>query len=212
MNHTSALNVQFGAGTSAPVGWLNFDASPTLKIQRLPIIGSLLSRGRVVFPDNVLYGDVTVKLPVEDGSCNLVYCSHVLEHLALQDFRRALREAYRILAPGGTFRGVLPDLELLVNDYIQSSQLDASISFMESTMLGLKERPKTARSRLEAMLGNTMHLWMWDYNGLSAELESAGFVSIRRAQFGDNPNPDFQCIELADRWLGCLGFECKRPD
>ena len=33
--------VQYGCGLSAPNEWINFDVSPTLRIQKIPIIGSL---------------------------------------------------------------------------------------------------------------------------------------------------------------------------
>ena len=37
--------IQYGAGpSSCPEGWLSFDASPTLRLQRLPLIGRLTSR------------------------------------------------------------------------------------------------------------------------------------------------------------------------
>lgn len=39
------------------------------------------------------------KLPFEDGSYDVVYASHVLEHI--QDDRQALREVRRVLRPGG---------------------------------------------------------------------------------------------------------------
>lgn len=35
--------VQYGAGNEAIEGWVSFDASPTLRIQKFPIIGKLLS-------------------------------------------------------------------------------------------------------------------------------------------------------------------------
>ena len=42
--------------------------------------------------------DIT-DLPLQDESVTLVYCSHVLEHVA--DDRKAMSELHRVLAPGG---------------------------------------------------------------------------------------------------------------
>ena len=36
------LYAQYGAGNEAIAGWLNFDASPRLRLQKLPIIGAFL--------------------------------------------------------------------------------------------------------------------------------------------------------------------------
>src|SRR5687767_6441655 len=110
----TGLYVQFGCGLSAPDGWLNFDSSPTLRAQRLPLIGSAIARASDTrFPEAVRYGDIVTGLPVADGSCKGVYASHVLEHLALEDMRTALRNTWKILEPGGVFRLVVPDLELM---------------------------------------------------------------------------------------------------
>lgn len=65
------LYVQYGRGLSAPIEWKNFDVSPTLRIQKAPLIGGLLKgRLNVVFPSNVLYGDIIKGLPIQDNSCD----------------------------------------------------------------------------------------------------------------------------------------------
>ena len=107
--------VQYGCGFCAPATWRNFDASPTLRFERIPVIGSLYSRNASRFPDNVEYGDIVRGLPVANGSCRAVYCSHVLEHLSLDEFRRALRNTRAVLQDGAIFRLVMPDFEQCVN-------------------------------------------------------------------------------------------------
>lgn len=84
------LYVQYSCAWCAPAGWTNFDASPTLRFERLPIIGNLYTKNENRFPENVEYGDIVKGLPVPDDSCKGIYCSHVLEHLSLSDFRVAL--------------------------------------------------------------------------------------------------------------------------
>jgi predicted SAM-dependent methyltransferase len=74
--------------------------------------------GPVVFPPNVRYGDIVKGLPVHAGSAAGVYASHVLEHLALDDLRTALRNTSAMLQAGGVFRLVVPDLEQLVHYYL----------------------------------------------------------------------------------------------
>src|ERR1041384_7587350 len=101
--------VQFGCGFSAPEGWLNFDASPTLRFERLPLVGKLYTRNTRRFPANVMFGDIVKGLPLADGSCQGIYCSHILEHLALNDLDAALKNVCRYLCADGTFRLVLPD-------------------------------------------------------------------------------------------------------
>ncbi len=54
---SEARFTQFGCGLCAPPRWLNFDASPAIRLQRLPIIGNLVPSGQFGrFPENVKYG------------------------------------------------------------------------------------------------------------------------------------------------------------
>src|SRR5580698_4553134 len=105
-----ADHLQYGCGLSAPPDWMNYDASPSLRLQRLPVIGRAPGLGAVRFPPQVRYGDIVKGIPVGDASCRAVYCSHVLEHLSLRDFRIALRNTHRLLTRGAIFRLVVPDL------------------------------------------------------------------------------------------------------
>ncbi|MCW3849345.1 methyltransferase domain-containing protein [Sphingomonas sp. LB-2] len=203
--------VQYGCGLSAPAGWRNFDASPTLRAKRLPLLGLLLRRVGAPFPENAEFGDVTRRLPVADNAAELVYCSHVLEHLPLDGFRAALAETFRILQPGGIFRLVVPDLEVLIDQYKASNDDDAAVKFVRDTIMGQETRPRGLGASIRDMLGNAQHRWMWDYRSLASELAATGFIAIRRAQFGDNANPALSAIEDESRWIDCLGIECRKP-
>jgi len=203
--------VQYGCGWSAPNGWRNFDASPTLRFERIPLIGTLYTKNDARFPANVEYGDVVRGLPISPGSCRGVYSSHVLEHLALDDFRIALRNTYEILRSGGTFRLVVPDLEYSARTYIESRSKTAAIEFIRDTNLGHESRARGIKGLARTWLGNSQHLWMWDYKSIQAELEEAGFVEVRRAAFGDSSDPMFRTVENEDRWKNCLGVECRKP-
>src|SRR5712691_5357503 len=105
------LYVHYGSGWCAPPNWRNFDASPTLRFERIPVIGRLYTKNATRFPENIEYGDIVKGLPIEDESCKAIYCSHVLEHLSLEDFRVALRNTHKLLRKDGVFRFVMPDLE-----------------------------------------------------------------------------------------------------
>ena len=203
--------VQFGCGLTAPTTWVNFDASPTLRLQKIPGFGRLLTRGGPVFPANVVYGDIVKGLPILPESCTAVYCSHVLEHLALADFRTALRNTFTCIKPLGTFRFVVPDLAELAADYLASTENGAAGRFMEATCLGVTNRARGLRGAMREWLGNSKHLWMWDYKSLAAELQAAGFTNIRRAALGDAADARFRDVEDPSRWDRLtVGIECNR--
>lgn len=68
--------VQYGSHFRAPGTWRNFDASPTLLFERIPIIGRLYTRNDSRFPDNVEYGNIVKGLPVPNESCKSVLLTH----------------------------------------------------------------------------------------------------------------------------------------
>jgi predicted SAM-dependent methyltransferase len=39
-------------------------------------------------------------IPVPDGSCEAVYCSHLIEHLSNEEASELIREVWRVLQPG----------------------------------------------------------------------------------------------------------------
>jgi SAM-dependent methyltransferase len=203
------LRVQFGCGFHAPAAWRNFDASPTLRFEKLPLVGKAYRKNSQRFPGNVEFGDIVRGLPLADGSCVAVYASHVLEHLALGDFQLALANTFRILAPEGYFRLVVPDLKYLARQYVNSADATAAKVFMEETSLGVTNRARGVRGLLQLWLGNSSHLWMWDYEALEVELKLAKFATVRRCKFGDNPL--FLDVEQEDRFTNCVAVECRKP-
>lgn len=204
--------VQVGAGLDGPGDWRNLDGSPTLWLQRLPLMGAMFRKLLSPrFSERVEFGDVVRGLPVAGDSARLVYSSHMLEHLSYEDLRIALREIHRILEPGGMFRGVMPDLEKEVAGYLACDDPDPASMFMRSTLLGQETRPRSLPGRMRSLLGNSQHLWLWDYRSIAHELRLAGFVDVRRARWGDSEDDAFAAVEAPDRWQDALGFECRKP-
>lgn len=210
---TDRRYLEYGCGWAgpAPDGWRSFDASPTLRLERLPLIGRFVRKNRRRFPANVEFGDVVKGLPVAEASFDAVYCSHVLEHLALADLRTALKNTFRLLKPGGVFRLVVPDLAFLASRYVNDPSPDAAHEFMEATNLGSHTRERGAVAFAVAWLGHSRHLWMWDFEAMREELRRAGFTDVRRARVGDAEDAAFREVEDEGRWESCLGMECRRP-
>ncbi len=214
------LYVQYGAGRQDAPGWLNFDASPTVRLERLPLVGRLIKVNAERFPDGIRFGDIVAGLPVADNSVTGAYASHILEHLAYDDFWTALRNTHRMLRPGGVFRLIVPDLQERARRYlagVAANDPEAASRFLENSCLGHRSRPRSLRGRMRAMLGNADHLWMWDEVSIAAALREAGFTEIRRCRFGDAADAAFAAVEQEDRFtdtnldIAEIAMEAKKP-
>jgi SAM-dependent methyltransferase len=208
------MYVQYGCGFSAPAEWLSFDASLTLKLEQLPVVGKLATRNAQRFPPNVRQADIVKGLPVPDGSCRGVYASHVLEHLAFDDFHVALENTRKVLRAGGIFRLVVPDLEWAAREYLrrlEAGDAEANRFFLEETRLGTRSRARSVRAILHHSLGRSAHGWMWDALSLREALEEHGFSRIRRCYFGDCEDRQFSLVEDARRFEHAVAMEARVP-
>lgn len=205
------LYVQYGCGLSAPGQWINYDVSPTLRIQKLPLIGRLLKNSlNTNFPKNVKYGDILKGLSIELNSCDGIYCSHTLEHLSYYDCKTAIKNTFDLLKPGGIFRCVVPDLETSARKYVTAlneGDSNAGNQFIQETLLGIERRKKGIKNLMIQYYGNAHHLWMWDKYTLKKELELAGFSSVRQCKYNDSDDEYFKFVEDVGRFSDAVAFE-----
>lgn len=207
------MYIQYGCGLCAPNEWKNFDSSPTLQLQRLPLVGKLIKNAtKVHFPENVIYGDIVKGLPVKLNSCDGIYSSHTLEHLSLNDFRSALSNTYKILKVGGIFRCVVPDLESYARTYINNIEKgneNSSLIFLfDDTLLGYKNRNRNVTKILTNYFSNSNHLTMWDNLSLINEVTKIGFSSVRKCKFNDSADSMFKHVEDINRFQNAVSIEC----
>jgi predicted SAM-dependent methyltransferase len=98
MPEQQPLMVNLGCGPHFHRSWTNYDLHPN--------------------DPAVKHADFLNGVPLADESAQVVYHSHVLEHLPLDSAKRFLRECRRILIRGGIVRIVVPDFEQSARDYI----------------------------------------------------------------------------------------------
>lgn len=223
MTHNK-LYVQFGAGTEAIDGWVNFDSSPTLLIQKMPIIGLLLrKRLNCAFDKEIKYGDIVRGLPLRNESVDGMFCSHVLEHLTYCDFYKAISNSFIYLKSGAIFRLIVPDLEYYINTYIEARESTdeskiqaASYDFNKNSVLGREFSREKVKDRLVDAFRGSGHRWMWDYNGLRKALIDTGFKSVAKFRQGESDDEMFLKCEK-DHMFGDkngefgLSIQCVKP-
>ncbi|WP_041470490.1 class I SAM-dependent methyltransferase [Chloroflexus aggregans] len=68
-------------------------------------------------PSNIRAHNLAKGIPFPDNSIDIVYHSHVLEHLDREIAEKFMHEVRRVLRPHGIQRIVVPDFEQLCRDY-----------------------------------------------------------------------------------------------
>jgi hypothetical protein len=202
--------LQYGCGWSAPESWINYDSSPTLYFERLPLVGKLYTKNKDRFPMNVLYGDIVKGLPVPIEYYRGIYASHVLEHLTLNDFSIAIQNTHKIMRSGGIFRLVVPDMQFIAEKYVKSKSINAVHTLMRDASLGCERKGNGFIQKIFYAFGNSAHLWMWDFKSIQFELQNAGFVNIRKCNFGDCDDKMFKFVEDESRFMNALAVEAMR--
>jgi SAM-dependent methyltransferase len=212
------MYVQYGAGLQDVQGWANYDASPTLRIQRIRLLKVISNRFlKCKFASQIMYGDIVKGLPHAEQSVDGVYCSHVLEHLSFDDFQIALNNTYKILKKGGRFRLIVPNLEFYIKSYhrdpSQNLTLEstAAYRFNSETCFGRKDSRNSILSRVKEAFGNSYHQWMWDEISMELALQNAGFVGIKKFQENECDDKKFLAPERNYQFANnAIALECFR--
>ena len=165
-----------------------------------------------------MYGDIVKGIRIPKSSCQLVFASHVLEHLSEQDFYRALHNMYSSLRPGGYVRIIVPDLETYAKEYIQrlaSSDINVSAKansyFMTKANVGVQRVRNPLLERVREAFANSRHQWMWDRPSLEKALLQIGFHDVRFRNYGEWADERFREVEDKERHLESICAEAQKP-
>ena len=200
--------VNLGSSARVAPGWNNVDSSWLLRLARRPHLARVAHAVGIVSPyryekltrlnRDVVCWNLRRGIPFPDASVDVVYHSHVLEHLDREDAPGFLRECRRVLKPGGFLRVVVPDLEQLARRYVEvarrlpdgatpdehAAAVDELFDQMVTLVPRLRaQRPPAVRLLETVFVGNTrrsgeMHRWMYDRHSLGRLLADAGFVGM----------------------------------
>jgi predicted SAM-dependent methyltransferase len=215
-----ALRINIGCGQTPTQGWRNFDNSLSLRLSKLLLLPELLLKLKLIDgsqyqfiqfarKNDIEYGDAVTGLPVQDHSVEVLYSSHMLEHLDRNEADKFLKEAFRVLRPGGIIRLTVPDLKKQVAQYNVSNDANA---FIDATNLCVP-RPRSIKQRLRLFLvGPRNHQWMYDGISLSGLLEKHGFVKVKIMPAGQTNVYDHEPLDLKERVSESVYVEAEKPN
>jgi predicted SAM-dependent methyltransferase len=192
----SNIKLNLGCGAVRPKGWLNTDSSLNANLQRIPLVGTIVPKLlHTVSYDNsdVIYMNLNKKWPYKSDSVDIVYASHLFEHLTLVSAELFLNESYRCLKPGGIIRIVVPDLYKIckryISEYEQTDKADPTefimwaINMHREGQYGMKSG-WIKKFVLEWQGYPHQHKFMYDEKSLTKKFEEKGFREIRSLSYG----------------------------
>lgn len=201
------LNI--GSSARVAAGWTNVDFNWLARMATMPWLSWALCRVGVISKErweriqkisrNIIVHDIRRPLPFAEATYDVVYHSHVLEHLDREAGKRLIEECRRVLKSGGVLRIVVPDLEVLVNRYtraLEQVQAGASRSGYDSAMSDLFDQMvnqvpsgRSSQNLVTRLLerifvrdtraNGESHQWMYDSWSLAALLDDLGFADIK---------------------------------
>jgi len=170
--------------------------------------GPSLEFARVANKKQILFANASLRLPYADNSAEVVYSSHMIEHLDRREAKAFLLEVRRILRPTGVVRLAAPDLSRLVKEYLTTGDAD---EFVDRTHMG-QERPIGIFPRLKmAVIGPRNHLWMYDGRSLARLLSDAGFTDVSIMSPGMTNIADPGNLDLVERADESVYVEAIQP-
>jgi len=192
------MKLNFGCGPQVTDGWIGVDYAIGARFAKLPLFRTVNRKLRIFdldWDDRITIHDLTKRLPWKDDSADVVYTSHVLEHLARDDGRNFLAECHRVLRKGGIVRVVVPDLNPIVREYVDG-RLRADEVLEKLGVLYISSRNPIKRGLSRFV--QSPHQCLYDTPTVLSLLREIGFDARSRRPF-DSEIEDIRKVELEGR-------------
>ena len=143
-NRDGKVLVHIGCGKKNSPEFINVDARPFAHV-------------------HIVTDDVTCLPDFSDGTVDLVYMCHILEHIKRNDLKDVLSEMKRVLKDGGVLRLSVPDFDRLIDVYNDSGK---DINAISHQLMGGQDDEYN------------IHYSVFNYQRLSELLKEVGFQNV----------------------------------
>ncbi len=209
------LHLGCGPTNKTPEGWLNLDGSWNARLAKYPTLRKLLTVFRFLphgehdhsWGPDIFIHNLRKPLPFGDNSFSGVYASHLLEHLYLGEAKALLKECYRVLEPRGVLRIIVPDLKVVIGEYLK----EAGNNNEPAGEIIYPADKLSQEIFIESPSGNIVyklylrltdfhsHKWMYDADSLRGYFKWAGFVEVQEMQVHRSRIADIELVEDPDK-------------
>lgn len=183
LDRNPVRKLQIGCGHNPLAGWLNTDFTPR-------------SAG-------VVYLDATRPFPFSDATFDFVFSEHVIEHLTYQNGQLLLREAWRVLKPGGSIRVATPNLlnlATLLDEPLDDRRRRYLRRAVERYLqeIGVEE-PGFVFNNFIWGFG---HIFVYDPKTLGIAMTAAGFADPEVKEISQSAHPALAGLESHGKVIG----------
>lgn len=169
LKNDSFKGLHVGCGPFRNPGWQNTDF-----INRRGFFRGLTDNERAMD----FHVDITEELPYSDSCLDAIFAEEVIEHVDMRQGEHFIREAVRVLKPGGVLRLTTPDARGLCQVFAGDVK-NVSVDDFEPFWLN----PYWSQDRwLNGVFRFYGHQHIWSYEGLEQSLLSAGFARVERVK------------------------------
>ena len=181
---------------------LNVGPSPVWKKNGWVTLDHKLSR----VDQKAIVGDAD-NIPLENSTCETVFCSHVIEHIPNYKFEKVLLEFNRVLKKDGIVRILSPDLFLLAKAYVEKDEtfykklleedenlrtdLGHGGTFM-NCIVSPGQDTVVFNNSLSEFIGGLGHIYLYDFEMLKILLERYGFSDVKQKKMGESEFLDYE--------------------
>lgn len=173
----SLVKLHIGCGNVYKEGWINIDNNEYHNIKKLD-----------------LEFDLVNPLPFPDNSVDYIFNEHFLEHLTVEDGKKAIVEFMRVLKPRGVLRIAMPDLKSSVAHYTKSKEqwlADTKELYEKHHLTYIK----TQAEMLNIAFREWGHKWLYDKEELARRIEEAGFKNYVFCSLRESSHDELNNLE-----------------
>jgi predicted SAM-dependent methyltransferase len=189
----SPVMVNLGSGLTVAPGWIHVDGGLNALVSRLPeALLKILYRWsdnrqwfsleqyvQILTNHRFVHHRLQYGVPLGDNTVDIIYSSHALELLFMEEAQLLLQDAYRALKKGGLIRLAVPDLEYALRLYQSGAKEQALAFFFNLNRSGYLNH----------------HHYMYDFELLKNLLEKVGFIEVERQSFRQGRMPDAAILD-----------------
>lgn len=208
--------VNVGCGMDIIPGAINLDNSPSASLAKHIIIRQIIrpfmNQSQQSYLDFAITNNIThgnaLRLSFPDSSIDLIYTSHMIEHLDLSSMHLFISECFRCLKSDGILRIVTPNLDHFISNYNTNND---AIAFAQDTLY-YRMSGNSLKERLQmAISGDRGHKIVYNSHSLLKYLTQHGFQKIYTLSAGQTTIPFHTEIDYSWKSDESLYIEAYKP-